>query len=330
VNFLSNEKAKTWIQQLIGKKTVIGPKFHQNQVHFLPIQSLDEVTFDYINAVLSPKQYFFPKTEALFSAQIQKDEIKIEPTQLTQETVIFGIRPCDAKALVLLDGPFLEAPGDEMWKQHRDRTTLIGLSCLKTGPQCFCTSMNSAPDDSSSVDILLTQTEKGYWVEVVTDKGKKLLEGIELEPFQGSKPNPPLLTPRFKPQEIPGLFQKSFTSRYWSELSDRCIQCRICSYMCPTCYCFEVRDRTVCNEVCRLRSWESCQPRGFTKMAGGHDPRLDRGNRMRQRFAHKLSYFPGQFKFIGCVGCGRCVVACPVNIDIREVVEDIVKEGKKK
>jgi ferredoxin len=39
---------------------------------------------------------------------------------------------------------------------------------------------------------------------------------------------------------------------------------------------------------------------------------------------HKLKYFPDRFGPFSCVGCGRCVKDCPVNIDIREVMGDLL------
>ncbi|MFC1926046.1 4Fe-4S dicluster domain-containing protein, partial [Chloroflexota bacterium] len=116
---------------------------------------------------------------------------------------------------------------------------------------------------------------------------------------------------------------------YWDRLADRCVHCNVCSYVCPTCYCFDVRDYEAKGKIDRVRSWESCQSSGFTKIAGGHDPRPTKGTRLRQRFNHKLFYFPEEFGTSHCVGCGRCVRSCPVNIDIREIIRNIQELGVK-
>ena len=113
------------------------------------------------------------------------------------------------------------------------------------------------------------------------------------------------------------------------ELGERCLACAMCTNVCPTCYCFDIRDYPNKGKSDRVRSWESCQSVGFTKIAGGHDPRANKGIRMRQRFAHKLLYFPEQFGVSHCIGCGRCVKSCPVNIDIREIITDVQKLGAK-
>jgi predicted aldo/keto reductase-like oxidoreductase len=60
----------------------------------------------------------------------------------------------------------------------------------------------------------------------------------------------------------------------------------------------------------------------FTLHGSGHNPRDRKLQRVRQRFMHKLKYYPDKYgKGAQCSGCGRCVRYCPVNIDIREVAE---------
>ncbi|MHB8085663.1 MAG: 4Fe-4S dicluster domain-containing protein, partial [Dehalococcoidia bacterium] len=121
------------------------------------------------------------------------------------------------------------------------------------------------------------------------------------------------------------MMRRNFDSPYWDRVADRCIHCNICSYVCPCCYCFDIRDYTGKDKIDRVRSWESCQSAGFTRIAGGHDPRPTKGARLRQRWYHKLLYYPTLFGDIKCTGCGRCVRSCPVNIDIREIITDVQK-----
>jgi Fe-S oxidoreductase len=124
--------------------------------------------------------------------------------------------------------------------------------------------------------------------------------------------------------------KSTFDDVYWERLADRCIHCNLCAYVCPCCYCFDIRDYALKGRVERVRSWESCQAAGFARLAGGYDPRPSKGAKLRQRFYHKFLYYPTQFKGqVKCTGCGRCVRACPVNIDIREIVSDMQKIGAK-
>jgi len=40
----------------------------------------------------------------------------------------------------------------------------------------------------------------------------------------------------------------------------------------------------------------------------------------------KFYYVPTDYQVeVACVGCGRCITACPVNIDISEVLQDVAR-----
>ena len=219
-------------------------------------------------------------------------------------------------------------PADSRYAEKREKTALVGLACTQISPECFCTSMGTAPDDTTYLDILLTEVDDSYIVQPVTGKGEELLSGASLTESEVSAPECPS-PPSLPTEDITNLARRMFENPYWAQFADRCIHCNTCAYVCPVCYCFDVRDFHEDGKWQRIRSWESCQSPGFTKIAGGHDPRGDKGARMRQRFAHKIVYMPEQLQVIGCSGCGRCVKACPVNIDIREIIKDIAEIGTK-
>jgi len=321
------KELEAWLGKVMQERALVAPtRVGGDLTQFKRVSSVDEIAFDYQNTNLSPKEFFFPKTDTLFTAEPKDGDIELVPGAVEQETVIFGVRPCDARGIAMLDSPYLDDPADAMWAQHRVRTTMIGLACTQPGPQCFCSSMGSGPDDPAGVDVMLTQVGEDYAVQAVTEKGERVLEGAQLKEADVS----PSVSPcdaTVPAEGIPEAVQKAFDNEYWSRLADRCIHCNVCAYVCPTCYCFDIRDRTDKGTIERLRTWESCQSKGFTRIAGGHDPRAQKGPRLRQRFCHKLLYFPQQFGSVACVGCGRCVVSCPVNIDIREIISDIQKLG---
>lgn len=324
--FLSKEKLFSWLGQLIEDRDLVVPTRVEELILFKKVGQVEDIAFDFQNTTLSPKEFFFPATETLFSINNKEGQIELVPTQVDRETVIFGIRPCDAKGIATLDLPYLKEPADGLYRQHRDKTTLIGLSCLTACAECFCNSMGSGPDDASDVDVMLTEVDNGYLVQVVTDKGKALLPEDMLSTTDISPPPSPSL-PTVPSEGIAEKMRQAFDSPYWDRLADRCVHCNVCSYVCPTCYCFDVRDYESKGRIDRVRSWESCQSSGFTKIAGGHDPRATKGTRLRQRFSHKLFYFPEEFGTSHCIGCGRCVRSCPVNIDIREIIQDVQKLG---
>jgi len=322
--FISKKDLLSWLSKLAENRSLVAPARVADSILFRKIDSTEEIVFNFYNTNFSPKEFFFPPSEALFSVEKKDGQIKLVPTVTRGEMVIFGIRPCDAKGIATLDLPYLEEPGDALYIQHRKRTGLIGLSCLTACPECFCTSMGTGPDDASNFDIMLTEVEDGYIVQTVTERGKTLLPEEFLTMKDVALPPAPLIS-LVPSKGITDKMRQAFDNPYWSRLADRCLHCNICSYVCPTCYCFDIRDCTNKGRIDRVRSWESCQSPGFTKIAGGYDPRADKGSRLRQRLAHKLIYFPEIYGPLHCTGCGRCVKTCPVNIDIREIIQDIQK-----
>jgi len=320
--FLSKDGLLSWLGRLIGERELVAPARVDDLILFKKVDRMEDITFDFQNTTMSPKEFFFPATETIFSVEHKEGKVELVPAEVDRETVIFGIRPCDAKGIAVLDLPYLKEPADGLYRQHREKTALVGLSCATACAECFCASMGSGPDDASNVDIMLTEADKGYIVQVLTEKGKALLPDSMLNNVDIALPSPPSL-PDVPSEDIAGKIRQAFDSPYWDRLADRCVHCKVCSYVCPTCYCFDVRDYNSKGIIDRVRTWESCQSAGFTKIAGGHDPRATKGARLRQRFCHKLFYFPEEFGPLHCVGCGRCVRACPVNIDIREIIKDV-------
>jgi ferredoxin len=324
---ITKKELSNWLNGLMKKMRVIAPTQVGELVLFEPVKNTEEIAFDYTNTTLSPKSWFFPSTDSLFTIA-RDDHNAIVPAADIQDSVIFGIRPCDARSLTLLDFPFYMEPADAVYAERRAKTALIGLACTTSQPQCFCESMGGAPDAEDEVDILLTPVGDEYAVKVVTEKGKALIASARLK---DSNVKIPARTAQKKvpAEKIAETLNNVFNNPYWELLADRCLHCNTCSYVCPTCYCFDIRDIFTDGDIERIRTWESCQSPGFTKIAGGYDPRPSKGTKLRQRFCHKLLYFAEQYGEVACVGCGRCVAACPVNIDIREVISDVRERGGK-
>lgn len=325
---ISRKDLLSWLERLLRERIVIAPASSNGLVLFQKVSRVEDIILDFDNTVLSPKECLLPLSEVLFTIEQEDGNIKLMPASVDQETVLFGLRPCDAKGMAVIDKPLLAAPADALYEQHRAKTTLIGLACSQVRPECFCTSMGTAPNDPSNLDILLTKADDSYVIQAVTEKGEALLPSDLMVESEVTPPPPPSCQP-VPAEGIVEVMRGTFDIPYWSRLADRCIHCNICAYVCPTCYCFDIRDYRDKGSIERVRSWESCQAAGFTRLAGGYDPRGTKGARLRQRFYHKLLYFPEHFEVIGCVGCGRCVRYCPVNIDIREVIADIQRIGAK-
>ena len=112
---------------------------------------------------------------------------------------------------------------------------------------------------------------------------------------------------------------------FWTKMSSACLSCGVCTFVCPTCYCFDICDETTFGQGTRRRLWDACMFTDFTLEASGHNPRPQVYQRLRQKICHKYSYSIRKYGVISCVGCGRCTRSCPVNIDIFTFVDEAMK-----
>jgi sulfhydrogenase subunit beta (sulfur reductase) len=324
----SRDDLRAWLDALAERYTVIAPQLVEDVLLYRPIASSSEVVFDFQRTAMSPKTYFLPATEVLFEIEKRSGEVTLTEVRLEKEQVLFAVRPCDARGLKVLDAMLLEhEPADAYYAERREKTTLIGLACPEMWPGCFCTSLGGAPDEARDMDVMLTEVEGGYLVQVVTEKGERVVEGLALGETSQERPRP-RLSAEAVPVPSQEVWRQRFNDAYWARLADRCLSCRICTYVCPTCRCFDVRDYVTRSGVEgsvieRLRAWDSCLAEAYRRIAGGHNPRPTKAQRLRNRFYCKFHYCPQDFGTTACVGCGRCIVACPVGIDVTEMLEDV-------
>jgi sulfhydrogenase subunit beta (sulfur reductase) len=312
------------IDDVAAERTLIAPRDVAGVTLYRPVENSSQVVWDYIKPVLSAKEVFFPATERLLTIKKTGQEIEINETLPEGQQVIFGLRPCDARGILALDAAFLDTePVDSYYQERRQNTTLIGLACEEMGETCFCTTMGSAPNDPSGMDIMLAPVDGGYELQAYTDKGALFLGDVDMQ-IQKTEPVNPQSDASF-PQTIP----PKFNFQYWVEMSERCLSCRVCAYVCPTCRCFDVRDEALSgngdNEFERIRCWDSCAGEIYRRVAGGHNPRAAKAQRMRNRFQCKIYYYPQQYGPLACTGCGRCIDSCPVNIDITEIMDHLAE-----
>ena len=286
---------------------------------------------EYINPDNSLKDVLYPQTEEILEFSGGYENLSIQPAPLPSQQVVWGGRPCDAVALaktarVLVEGEFT----DENFRALRQATTIVTLACDRSGPYCFCRAVEVSPADQRGSDVMVYPADGELYLEAVTEKGEKLLEvmdefledasPIQLEDARGTCEMTAVPHTAVRGDS---LSEEFFENPYWEELAARCLSCGICTYLCPTCYCFSVFDQVRGNRGKRLRGWDSCQFEDFALMAGGHNPRPSVKERVRQRFMHKLSYFPQKYGELHCVGCGRCVAKCPVGLHILGVITDV-------
>jgi ferredoxin len=326
-SFLSIGSLADWVEGLHATHRVIAPVRRGGQVVFQEIARAGEIAWDAGRADFPAKEFFLPASEAIVTWQPTEDGVRAETPLTSRPQVLLGARPCDAHALEVMDRLFLDDPVDLYYAERRARTTLVGLTCAD-GPWegCFCTTLAGGPAERRHLDVLLATVDGGYAVDVVSEKGHALVASARLEELGGrtARPAPDVAT---LPLAEADAWRRRFDDAYWGELAERCLGCRTCTYDCPVCYCFDVRDRRLADgRVERLRCWDSCQGALCFAIAGGHNPRPTQAQRVRQRYMHKFLYYPAREGGAAlCVGCGRCVVQCPVNIDIREVLARVAE-----
>jgi len=307
---------------------LVAPRDVDGHVLYRPVASSDEILFDYERPELSAKDYLLPATEILLQAEKRGNEVTQEEVLPDRKQVLFGIRPCDAHGFSVIDALFLEQdPPDRYYQHHRERTALVGLACPQMWEGCFCTSMGGAPDDATHLDVLLRAVDGGYAVEAVTEKGTTLLKGLKVEERKG-EPAPSAADAELAAVTESAKWRELFEDKLWMRHGERCLSCRTCTYVCPTCRCFDVTDRVVSERagvthIERIRVWDACTSTNYRRAAGGHNSRPTKPGRIRNRFFCKFCYYPEDFGPLGCVGCGRCIVSCPVDIDITEIMQEV-------
>jgi sulfhydrogenase subunit beta (sulfur reductase) len=317
-----------WLDSVMVQRTVIAPRRVEGELLYRPVRSSDEIVFDFERTALSPKTYLLPDTQVVLEVEKRDRAVALIEPELGREQVIFGIRPCDARALRVLDALLLgRAPADAYYAERREATTLVGLACPQLWDDCFCTSLGSGPDDGSAVDLMICEAESGYLLSANTEKGKVLLEQLEAEETEQACPASETSGGRVAVRP-PEEWRALFDSDYWQRLAERCLSCHACTYVCPTCRCFDVRDDTIASgpglvRIQRLRAWDSCMAPAYRRIAGGHNPRPAKAQRLRNRYYCRFCYSPLDFGVVACVGCGRCIAACPVGIDIAEMLDEV-------
>ncbi len=297
-----------------------------------------EVSLETLKTVKSPKNAFFPDSENLMKFKTEGknlEVIDVRQDYSDKPFVLFGVKACDYKAIEVLDKVFLADPVDSYYQARREAVTVVTLACSKPEESCFCKTFGI--DATSPAGDVTTWLDGNYlYWQANTEKGEALTALVkdlfatggeeEVKAQQeatkviiDSLPFSNLDLSKFKGENLNELFN----AKEWTEMSEACLGCGTCTFVCPTCQCFDIRDIKTNEGVLRYRCWDSCMYSDFTLMAHGNS-RTTQMQRFRQRFMHKLVYYPSQNDgTYSCVGCGRCLNKCPQNLNIVKVIKTL-------
>ncbi|MCQ2594179.1 MAG: 4Fe-4S dicluster domain-containing protein [Treponemataceae bacterium] len=330
------EKIDSFFEAVASKQKLYLPVTNSSKKANFELWEKGKVLSDELKTVRSAKDFFFPKAERLVNYKVNGKEIVVEdPRKEVEDFVVFGVRACDAKSFEVIDAVYLNmTPVDTYYKNRREHGTVITLACNEPAQTCFCSTYKLDAANPAG-DVSCWKADGKFYFEANTEKGKALIEAVKGVLADGDAkaveeckkqitekveklPFAHLDLSKLEKHEM----LKMFNSKIWDQISEACLGCGTCTYVCPTCMCFDVRDfKKNDGSVEQVRCWDSCMYNDFTQMAA-ENPRHTQKERSRQRFMHKLMYYPMAHENVfACVGCGRCLESCPVNMNIVKVIK---------
>jgi len=286
---------------------------------------------EYTNSDVPPKVAVFPQTETMFRFQLGGQQVELPEGE--KGKVFLGVRPCDARAMSIVDSVFQWDEDDTYYSDRREKTILIGLACHEPFLNCFCTSLEGSPGSTQGLDVLMVDLGESYYLKAVSDRGNSLLQEIgnvlDDASDEGKQADEIIknaeekIVRKIETGDITEKLKQLWEDPLWKQVSQSCLGCGACTYLCPTCHCFDIQDEVEGYEGRRCRMWDTCMNSEYTLHASGHNPRPSRRDRTRNRINHKYYYYVEKFDKIACVGCGRCITSCPVNIDIIDILSRV-------
>ena len=293
-----------------------------------------------LNTVRSAKDLFFPQVENLVGFKVTGRQIEmIETRDPAEPFVVFGVRACDCRSFDVLDRVFLAEPADSYYEARRAHGTVVTLACTRPAETCFCAAFGIDAANPAG-DVTCWLDDKALYWRANTPKGEALTAALPMLAEGGEAEARAVQTQAEEIQQrlplrdldLTGFDEEHmlqiFHSDRWKALSESCLGCGTCTFVCPTCQCYDIEEFNDGKTVRRFRCWDSCMYSDFTLMSAGQ-PRPTQLERFRQRFMHKLVYYPANNEGLySCVGCGRCLQKCPISMNIVKVIKSLGEELK--
>ena len=341
---IAKEKLPELFRKIAQTQELYLPVEACGQVNYAPWSEDVKVDLDTLKTVKSAKDAFFPQSENLYTCYRDGKKISITPEALQEQPfVVFGMKSCDLRGVEVLDKVFLADPVDTFYAARRAHGTIVAMACHEPEDSCFCKAFGiDCANPKADVAIWMTgevlywkaQSEKG---EALTELVKDLLaeaadgeEKVEAEKARIHKSAEALPYMQLSLDDWgKDVLEEKFNSPLWEKLYRPCLACGTCTFVCPTCQCYDIKDYDTGHGIQRYRCWDSCMYSDFTMMAHGNN-RTSQMQRFRQRFMHKLVYFPANNDgMFSCTGCGRCVEKCPQSLNIVKVIKAFAAQGGK-
>jgi Pyruvate/2-oxoacid:ferredoxin oxidoreductase delta subunit len=329
---LDKKDFKPFLQSLMDEYDLFAPvQLAEGVSAFRKIDHPEEVDLSCSNTQKPAKEVFFPQSETMFRYEkTGKQQQVTSAEEVERKRVILGARPCDIQAVSLLDEVFSgKEYTDSYYVNKRNTTTIIGMACGQPLSTCFCSSTGGSPFLQKGSDLFFIDLGESFLVELLTEKGLTFQKN---KYFKETKPEEISLATTIEEKAVKKTYasvpiegiEKRLDlmgeSLFWDRVHEICMGCRVCTYLCPTCHCFDIVDEGEHQQGQRVRNWDSCLSPLYSLETSGHNPRPSCRERTRQRLMHKFNYFPKNFNQVACVGCGRCILYCPVHFDIRKAI----------
>lgn len=333
-------------RMIAGQQELYLPVRSAGQVNYHVWSEEAEADLDTLKSVKSPKDAFFPQSENLYSVQREGKKLTVCPEGLQdKDFVVFGMKACDVQGVKVLDRVFLSDPVDTYYAARRQHGTIVALACHEPEESCFC-KVFGIDCAEPAADVATWMIEDTLYWKPLTKKGETLTAAVsgllvEAGEAEEQKVEEEKTAIRAIVEKLPyshlslegwngDNLNERFNSQLWEELYKPCLACGTCTFVCPTCQCYDIKDYDTGHGVQRYRCWDSCMYSDFTMMAHGNN-RNSQMQRFRQRFMHKLVYFPANNDgMYSCVGCGRCVEKCPASLNIVKVIKKFGEADKLK
>ena len=340
---IAKSKLPELLKAIAAQQELFLPVNNNGQVNFAAWFEGCNADIETLKTVKSPKDMFFPQSETLYTVKKEQHKLSVEPQTLAdQNFVAFGMKACDIQGIKVLDKVFLAEPVDTFYRARREHGTIVALACHEPEESCFCKVFGVDCAEPDADVVMWNANDTLYW-KAVTDKGTALTEALfgvlenadaaDEKAVETEQENIRAIVEKLPYTNLSlegwngNVTEEKFNSPVWEKLYKPCLACGTCTFVCPTCQCYDIKDYDTGHGIQRYRCWDSCMYSDFTMMAHGNN-RTSQMQRFRQRFMHKLVYFPANNDgMYSCVGCGRCVEKCPSSLNIVKVIKAFEKEA---